>query len=98
MVIVRGDESNRGKWSLGVIVDLFEGGDGVVRAVKLRAGKSFLERPVQHLFPLELACDNPVQTQNTSDPNPEPRPSRSRRDAAVAADLRIRDALQDEEM
>ena len=70
VVIVRGDESNRGKWSLGVIADLFEGRDGVVRAVKLRAGKSFLERPVQHLFPLELACDNPVQMQNIPDPNP----------------------------
>ncbi|XP_078384079.1 uncharacterized protein LOC144666532 [Oculina patagonica] len=96
VVIVRGDESNRGKWSLGVIVDLFEGRDGVVRAAKLRAGKPFLERPVQHLFPLELACDNPVR--NTTDPNPEPRPSRSRRDAAVAAGLRIQDALQEEEI
>ena len=98
MVIARGDESNRGKWSLGVVADLFEGRDGVVRAAKLRAGKSFLERSVQHLFPLELACDKPVQRQNTPDPNPEPRSSRSRRDAAVAADFRIRDALQDAEM
>ena len=98
VVIVRGDESNRGKWSLGVVVDLFEGRDGVVRAAKLRAGKSFLERPVQHLFPLELACDNPERIRNTIDPNPEPRPSRPRRDAAVAAGLRIQDALQEEEM
>ena len=98
VVIVRGDESNRGKWPLGVIADLFEGRDGVVRAAKLRAGKSFLERPVQHLFPLELACDNPVQMQNTPDPNPEPRSSRTRRDAAVAANVRIRDAFQDAEM
>jgi len=44
------------------------------------------------------ACDNSVQAQNTSDPNPEPRPSRSRHDAAVAAGLRIQDALQEEEM
>ncbi len=88
VVIVRGDESNHGKWSLGVIVDLFKGRDGVVHAAKLRAaGKSFLERPVQHPFPLELAGDNPVQ--NTTDPNPELRPSRSRRDVAVAAGLRI---------
>ena len=70
----------------------------VVRAAKLRAGKSFLERPVQHLFPLELACDNPVQMQNAPDSSTELRSSRTRRDAAVAADLRIRDALQDVEM
>ena len=94
---MRGDKSNRGKWPLGLIVDLFEGRDGVVRAAKLCAGKSFLERPVQHLFPLELTCANSVQVQNASDPNPEPRPSRSRRYAAVAAGLRIQDALQEEE-
>ena len=78
MVIVRADESNRGRWLLGLITDLFEGRDGVVCAAKLCAAKSFLERPVQHLFPLELACDNPVQTQNTPDPNPELRSSCSR--------------------
>lgn len=30
MVIVRGDECNRGKWALGVIADLHEGRDGGV--------------------------------------------------------------------
>ena len=82
VVIVCGDESNRGKWLLGVVADLFKGSDGVVRAAKL-----FLERLVQHLFPLELACDNRVQMQNTPDPNPEPRSSRSGWDTAVAADF-----------
>ena len=45
-----------------------------------------------------VAFDNRVRKQNIPHPNPEPRPSCSRRDAEVAADLRIRDALQDEEM
>ena len=40
---------------LGIVVKLFQGRDGVVRAVRLRAGKSYLERAVQHLFPLELS-------------------------------------------
>lgn len=65
-VIVRGNENNRIKWPLGVIVDLFEDHYGVVHATKLRAGKSFLETPVQHLHPLELSCDNPRRTQETS--------------------------------
>ena len=34
---------------------LIPGRDGIVRAVQLRAGKSFLERPVQHPYPLELS-------------------------------------------
>lgn len=57
VVLIRSDEKNRGKWPLGVVVELFNGRDGVVRAVKLRAGKTFLERPIQHLYPMELTCD-----------------------------------------
>ena len=51
VVIVRTDERNRGKWPLGVVVELFAGRDGVVRAAKLRAGKNYLERAVQQLPP-----------------------------------------------
>lgn len=57
VVLIRSDEKNRGKWPLGVVVELFNGRDGVVRAVKLRAGKTFLERPIQHLYPMELTCE-----------------------------------------
>ena len=35
----------------------------MVRAVRLRAGKSFLERPIQHLYPLELSCDLKAKNQ-----------------------------------
>lgn len=57
VVLIRSDEKNRGKWPLGVVVELFNGRDGVVRAVKLRAGKTFLEKPIQHLYPMELTCE-----------------------------------------
>ena len=68
---MRGDESNHGKWPLGVIVNLFQGWDEVVRAAKLRTGKSYLERPVQHLYPIELSCDNLRGMQETSSLSPE---------------------------
>ena len=57
VVIIRSEDKNRGKWPLGVVEKLFEGRDGKVRAVKLRAGKTFLESSIQHLYPLELTCD-----------------------------------------
>lgn len=57
VVIIKSQERNRGKWPLGIVVEMFEGKDGVVRAVKLRAGKDHLERAIQHLYPLELSCD-----------------------------------------
>ena len=53
VVIIRSEDKNRGKWPLGVVEELFEGRDGKVRAIKLRAGKTFLERPIQHIYPLE---------------------------------------------
>ena len=55
VVIIKSDERNRGEWPLGIVEQLYQGKDGVVRALKLRAGKSFVERPVQHLYPLELS-------------------------------------------
>ena len=51
VVIIRSEERNRGKWKLGIVETLIPGRDGVFRAVKLRAGKSYLERAVQHLYP-----------------------------------------------
>lgn len=51
VVIIHSDDKNRVKWPLGVAEELFEGQDGEVRAVKLCAGKTFLERPIQHIYP-----------------------------------------------
>ena len=66
-MIIKWDERNRGKWKLGIVEKLIPGRDQVVRAVRLRAGKSYLERPVQHLFPLELSCDRTAdETQLTA--------------------------------
>ena len=57
VVLIKGEERNRGLWRIGVVDKLIPGRDGILREVRLRAGKSFLERPVQHLYPLELSCD-----------------------------------------
>ena len=61
VVLIKGDERNRGKWKIGVIDTLIKGRDGIVRAVRLRAGKSYLERTIQQLYPLELSCDRKKQ-------------------------------------
>ena len=90
VVIIKSDEKNRAKWQLGIVHELYEGRDGVVRAVKLRAGKNFMERSPTHLYSLELSCDREAKkTQETL--NPDVAPFRPRRDAAVAARQRIQD-------
>ena len=82
-----------------MVVELFNGRDGVVRAVKLRAGKTFLERPIQQLYPMELTCDRAPERATVPTPLNAKAPAfRPRRDAALAANLRIHDAIQDEEL
>ena len=56
-------EKNRAKWKLGIVHEIFPGRDGVVRSVRLRAGKTFLNRPVQKLFPLEMKATQPQRSE-----------------------------------
>ena len=92
VVMIKTTERNRNCWPLGIIESLIVGREGVVRAARLRAGRIHLERAVQHLYPLELSCDR--EEPPPLNPNvPEFRP---RRDAAVAARVRVQDVLHDE--
>ena len=82
------DSKNRGTWPLAIVNEVYPGGDGVIRAVQLKTAKSMLERPVQHLYPLELECDLSTQV---ADPrlNPRAQDFRPRRAAAAATRLRM---------
>ena len=81
VVIIQSDERSRGKWPLGVVDE------------KLRAGKTYLERAVNHLYPLELSCDR-TETKEPINLNPEAASFRPRRDAAVAAQQRIKEVAE----
>ena len=94
MLIIRSDEKNRTQWKLGVVDDLITGCDGVVRGAKLRSSKSSLERPLQHLYPLELSCDSTVETTTSGPVNTQV--VRPQRNAAAAARLRIEDIATDD--
>ena len=94
-MIIKNEERYRSRWDLGIIVKLIKGCDGVVRAAKLRAGKSFLKRPVQHLYPLELSCD--MQDGSTPALNPDAKEFRSRRRAAQVAEEAIKIITEEED-
>ena len=49
---------------MDIVQELHYGRDDVARAVRLRAGKSYLECPMQHPYPLNLTCDI-TSTNNT---------------------------------
>lgn len=94
VVLIKNDERNRGKWNLGIITKPIKGRDGVVRAVQLRAGKSYLERAVQHLYPLELECDKPPEEQPKVTLDATAKEFRPKRKAAKEAETRIQDIAE----
>ena len=72
---------------------MITGRDGVVRGAKLCTLKSVIERPVQHLYPLELTCDTAVRIAPAA-LNPTVQSFRPCRNAAVAAGARIQGLAQ----
>ena len=98
VVIIKDENRDRNKWKLGIVEECIQGRDGIVRAVKLRAGKGHLERAIKQLYPLELSCDKREDPQVPGAAlNPQAGVFRPRRDAAVAAALRVHDVIQQEE-
>jgi hypothetical protein len=102
VVLIRSEDRNRNNWPMGIVERLFEGKDGVVRAVRLKSGRDRLERAIQHLYPLELSCDgvaaNGQDGENVSQPklNVEARTFVPKRKAAMDAARQIKKTLEDE--
>ena len=95
VVLIKDDEKNRCKWKIGIVDKLIPGRDEIVRAVRLRAGKSYLERPIQFLYPMELHCE--AKKPNQGELNPEAREFRPKRRAAVEALRNIHQMQETEE-
>ena len=77
-----------------MVTGTFPGKDGVTRAVKVKTSKGELERPVQQLYPLELSCNVSEKRQPL---NPDAPTFRQRRDASIAADVRIQQTAEVEQ-
>ena len=85
VVLIRSEERNCGKWNIGIVARLIKGPDGVVQAARLRAGKSYLERAIQHLCTMELSCDvKGVQLSQPVPLNPRTREFTPRQAAVTA--------------
>ena len=96
IVVIKSEKKNRAQWKLGVVEDLITGRDGVIRGAKLKSGKSHLERPIQHLYPLELSCEKSVQTLPET-LNADAPVYRLRMDAAATDRFRIQDMNENEQ-
>ena len=54
VVLVIEPGSTRGHWPLGRITEVFPGGDGKVRVVRVQVGDQQLKRSITKVCPLEL--------------------------------------------
>ena len=96
VVMIRGEEKNRAHWKIGIVTELMPGRVNIVRAVRLRAGKSFMERPIQFLYPLELHYSRSKEIQNQK-LNAEAQEFRPKRKAAIDAAVNVQGTLDYEE-
>ena len=56
VVLIVGDERNKGQWKKARVEELLKGRDSVVRGVILRYKGHLIERPIQAVCPLEIRC------------------------------------------
>ena len=97
--IIKRDERNRALWKLGIVEILLPGKNGVVHAVRIRAGKSYRKTQCNTCtrWKFNVVCgrkDNPVSVEERSrstDPT-----SRSKRVAAVIVGIALQDQVTDE--
>ena len=50
------NDSPRNTWPLGVVEELIPGGDGAVRAVRIRIRGGITIRPITKLYPMDINC------------------------------------------
>lgn len=100
VVIIHNDSKKRGFWDLGIIEEILPGKDGYVRGAVVRVCSSgrritHLRRSIRHLYPLEISCNTPLDSNELEPPAVEEVTvegndhSRPRRAAATIARDRI---------
>ena len=95
VVIVVGDEKNRGKWKKGKVVNHVTGKDGVVRGVLIQYKEHIIERLLQLVCPLEIRSCEPASTKPAD--NLEAEDEKETRDAAKRAKELVKIIAMDEE-
>ena len=99
VVMIKGEEKNRGKGKIRIIENIFMGKDNTIRSIRIHTRKSVIERPTQLLYLMELHCDSRTTTSNnqgekTLDINAEEfQPKRSE---AAVVEQRMRDIADNE--
>ncbi|XP_065070793.1 uncharacterized protein LOC135695590 [Rhopilema esculentum] len=104
IVILKNDFCKRAFWKLCRVVEFFVGADGNIRGAKVQVastnGKKILNRPLQHLIPLEVNANTQsigtveaphAQADPTNEPLTSNAKGRPKRNAAIIGELIRRD-------
>ena len=79
---------------------LYRGKDSVIRGMGLRISKSYIERPIQYWYSLELHCNVEKQSSsvntNISMLDPHAKEYRPRRTESAIAEIRMKDINDNE--
>ena len=83
VVPIKSENQPRNTWKLGKIIKAIKGSDGITRGVRLqtmtKGMTTYIERPLQHIYPMELKAELPEVTRDQSvTSNEEPRADRPR--------------------
>ena len=62
VVMIKGEDKNRGHWKIDILNHLYIGKDNIIRVAQLRIGMKLIDRPIQLLYPLELHCEGIITT------------------------------------
>ena len=62
VVLVIGEEKNRGQWKKGKVLRVIKGRDGILRGVVLLDKRHEIERPIQLVCPLKVRSEEADQT------------------------------------
>ena len=54
VVLIKGEEKNRGHWKIGILNHLYNGKDNTIRVAQLHIGKKLIDRSIQLLYPFEF--------------------------------------------
>ena len=56
-VMIKDESKKRRRWKIGIISELFQGKDDQIQGARVKTPRSYLDRPIELLYPLELHCN-----------------------------------------
>ena len=65
VALIKGQYKLRGNWNIGIVQELYERKDNIIRAVKRWSNKVYIVPSIQFVYTLELSCDTWKRQKNS---------------------------------